>query len=698
MQNKKFWLLAASLLLVVGCSGKNQNNKLKSPVLVVNDDRNGITWAPVNGATGYEVQVNGGEINTVEEPGYLFEDEEGTYSVNVVAVSAKKRSNASTYLYETKPASVGDLAFDGEKITWSGFVGYSLEYKLNGGEYQEVEGEQVAVATAGLYAFRATAGYDDVGYKFYPQASAEKTIYCTPGAASDFVIEDASAASSAILGEKYEILKYASTAWEPASTAAILKNEAVNEGFTEGACAELKFSHQGYYFMYQTPFSVEDSYGAFGFKVMSDAKINFTLSFQITEHVVLGGIDLAGVYLKYAVTDAPEHWTDYKIRFDDANWRVRYGNNDLTAAEVMGYIALAGYSLNSLADLLPLCDTFQFRVIGTAGTYNTCRIYFDDVKLLKDAPEESEIGAITLPITLGETYLVESAGMKGEMLIQNETTALFRYNQGSDQCGLQATYTVDDDDMILTCNTQGYDFILSLNSPDGGRTLNVVAASGTIAAVFQNFQAVKVYILDDFESWSGQGQGYINSNQRTDNLSGFRKAYYADWNGGDSSYAASILSTANTYRLMGGDGSQVFLKEDVSQSFTGKQVMKLKVNSGAWMRYTTSRVIETISGGAQPAYPHARAFTFMAKGLSAANPFQVRVFKEALITTSNIDSGAVKVTNMSIQPSSNGWVRYTVQLDLAQDYYGWCLAFQNNSTNAGLSSPYFAIDDVALVL
>ena len=315
--------------------------------------------------------------------------------------------------------------------------------------------------------------------------------------------------------------------------------------------------------------------------------------------------------------------------------------------------------------------------------------------MLDEAPESS-IEKIIPPLELRNLYAFESDQVKGEL---DTSTSILRTNINGSSGSLSVTIGQPaGGEVTVSSVVQDYDFEAKFESENGGRTLTLKEASGTAAALLANARANAIYMLDNFEDWGGQGQGYIQSNQRTDNLSGFRKAYYADWNGGDSSYAASILSSANSYRLMGGDGSQVFWKNDQSMAFTGASLMRLKVNGSAWMRYTTSRVIETISGGAQPAYPHARAFTFMAKGLSEANPFQIRVFKDSLITTSNIDSGAVKVTTMSIQPGANGWVRYTVQLDLNQDYYGWCIALQNKTANAGLASPYISIDSVALVL
>ena len=127
MQNKKFWLLAAGLLLVVGCSGNNKpaNNKPAKPVLAVNADETGLTWEAVDGADGYNVTV-GGVTNMVQEPGYTFATEAGEYQVSVTTVKGQKESDPAQFAYTTAVASVGDLAVANGQITWQSFVGKQL--------------------------------------------------------------------------------------------------------------------------------------------------------------------------------------------------------------------------------------------------------------------------------------------------------------------------------------------------------------------------------------------------------------------------------------------------------------------------------------------------------------------------------------------------------------------------------------------
>ena len=107
MQNKKFWLLAASLLLVVGCANnKPKDNKLR---VAVNDEETGLTWAEVNGATGYRVTVDDEDPEALEDPFYEFDTIEGEYHVLIEALKGEKVLKKATFDYETIETYISDI-------------------------------------------------------------------------------------------------------------------------------------------------------------------------------------------------------------------------------------------------------------------------------------------------------------------------------------------------------------------------------------------------------------------------------------------------------------------------------------------------------------------------------------------------------------------------------------------------------------
>ena len=708
MQNKKFWLLAASLLLVVGCNNNASNNKLGKPQLRVNDEETGLTWAAVKGAESYEIQVNDGDPQIVQDPGYAFNTVAGEYSVSVAAVKGSKKSEAAVFPYTTEAASVGDLAVVNGEITWTAYAGKALEYK--GGSVEEftpVQGNSVEVTQNGIYSFRATKGFRFDNDHFYAADSEEKSIYAALDADTDLIIEDGSATSDAALAEGYTIKKNSNgdgKTWEDTTSTIVLDGD-INQGISETKAVAFKYTYQGFFFKYEKEINIAKAYAGFSFAVKGDVDEVLSISFVITEHVpvntVWGNFDLIGARLVYTLDPVPVTWTKYSLDFSEAGWTaVVEGVGTKTFAEAKSLLAAAGYSVNSMADLLPLCGSIQFRVKGknpNTHNYVSCKTYVDDVKLLAQAPTSS-IERLGSDLQMYSFYTFDAASVHGELDAAH--SYVLTNNDGNGSTG-SITVTIAEPankTVRISSNVQGYDFDATFASDDGGKTLYLESVTGSLAGALAGAKAQAVIMLDDFESWNGQGQGYIQSNQRTDNLSGFRGAYYADWKTTDTStYGASLINgTTGDYRLMGGDGSQVFLKEDNTMAFTGGKLMRLKINKDFWMRYTTSRVIDAINGDDDPvAYPHAKAITFMAKGTSANESAWLRVFFAKSVNGDNFNSVATIDSTLTIKASSNGWNRYTLALDQSKTYYGWSLALANSSNNQGT---YISIDSVALVL
>ena len=187
MKKRKLFLLPLFCLLITGCgkqaSGKqdekpaeqqDQRQKLATPVLSVNEAKNGLTWAAVADAVSYSVKVNDADPLTVTTPGYAFATEVGQYSVKVVAKAdvATYDSLEASFSYETKQTSLGELNFADGAISWASLVGTGLEMKLGSGEYAPVTGQTAAVTQDGTYTLHALPGYDEEGHIFYVEGNA----------------------------------------------------------------------------------------------------------------------------------------------------------------------------------------------------------------------------------------------------------------------------------------------------------------------------------------------------------------------------------------------------------------------------------------------------------------------------------------------------------------------------------------------
>ena len=93
MKTRKLVFLPVCLLALTGCPSNNAK-KLSTPELSVNSERNGLTWAAVDGAASYSISVNDEAAVSVEEPGYSFAETAGQYAVKVTAMSGDKKTKS----------------------------------------------------------------------------------------------------------------------------------------------------------------------------------------------------------------------------------------------------------------------------------------------------------------------------------------------------------------------------------------------------------------------------------------------------------------------------------------------------------------------------------------------------------------------------------------------------------------------------
>ena len=154
--------------------------RLATPVISLNDAKNGIVWTAVEGAQNYSVKVNDEAAVPQETAAYTFSLTAGTYSVQVTAKAdvPEYDSVPAVYNYETKAASVGQLTFVNNKvITVGSFVGMGLEAKFADGEYAPVTDGRLTAPQDGDYTFHAKGGFDETNNFYYVEgADAVKTI------------------------------------------------------------------------------------------------------------------------------------------------------------------------------------------------------------------------------------------------------------------------------------------------------------------------------------------------------------------------------------------------------------------------------------------------------------------------------------------------------------------------------------------
>ena len=702
MNKKSLLILSTCFFLVVGCKAKEGP---AAPELRLNEEKTGLVWDAVPGADSYFISINGVGSYGIVVPVFNFTTAYGDYEVSIQSVGKNGiKGKPAVFNYSTKQGYLKDFKLECGTFSWSGVGGgEGLSYAIGetSTNFIPFEGNSLAATVTDIYLFRINPGYIEDTHEFFPDDTIIKS-FGAPGASSDVVIEAATASSSTVLAEDYSILKYQSNAWAPASTATISLNNVVNEDFTEGNCAEFKFSYQGYWFMYQKEIELSNSYGGFSFAVKSDDYIEFTLSFQVSAHTLIGPIDLCGVYLKYNVKAAPTEWTRYNISFNDENWRINYGGADKTAEEAMRLISLGGYTLSNITDLLPLTDTFQFRLKGdhNLGNYQTCRTYFDDVMLSDHTIEETTIEAIKPALRIRDEYELQTPTHAGHFYLNKfDVTqsyfSLTNFTSGSDY-GSRVTPSIDEENNQIVWTHNSGDYVLRFDTLDGGKTITIASIETEDSRPwFNGLTGTAAIMLDDFEKSEyevGTGIGY-DANHAENDRTGLRAAYYCDWYNEGTNTAQSPVGGNNWWLMQSSD----YLKLG-DEYFCGNHSMDIK-NSGNPMRFMTYGLKDGVTEG----YKGTKVVFFVKGGTVHDCTFTFRMFSVDQVIPSNQVGDSYSTAIELTIPKDSGWTRYELDLNTSRTYYGFAIttkykpAYEGENV-WGLSAQRILVDNISLIL
>ena len=681
MSHQRIWLSAACILFLVGCGSNNgqaSKTTLSSPELKLNYDRDGLTWEPVVGATFYEITVDE-ETETVNFPGYLFSSEYGDYEVSVVAKNDKGESSKTvTYNYETRVTRLGNLQFDGTTITWPGSDFYGLEMSTDGEIYNPVVESSYLVEESGIYYFRTVNGFKDEGHIYYAQV-VDRCIVVTRGSPTPYVLEDGTSVDDATLNEYYRKTKYTS-GWEVAASYATLDN--TSEDYVTGNAVDFHTWYHGMYYMFEKDIALNGKFNEFDFTVKSDSSVAVVLSFQITHTLVVNGIDLNGVYIKYTLSEAPVMWNQYRVSMNDSNWKVNYGGSDYDVGAIITMINQAGIKVQSIADMFPFFDVFQLRIRASyADNGPSAHTYFDDIQLRNSDLEQTEIKLIIPNLTVQENYAFKGDSCGGSVNFYSDTHAKFRLTKPM-AMEVDVTYEIDGEELTVTSTEAGKDFVAVFTSDDGGLSLTLSSVTGSLASYMSGIQMESITLMEDYESYTETGVGY-DINHAEDERSGLRGAYMCDY------YSGNNQETSPT----GGKGWSLLKTDDYqelskTQSHTGSQCMDVK-SSSMTIRYMTWGLHDGTGVGIR-----GKTFSFWAKGGDKVNfTMRVNVYSVPVVGPSNhTDSSSKKSDDIVIKANSD-WTEYTITLDPSKLYYGFSF---NNLGASGLSesSQRVLIDDV----
>ena len=645
---------------------------LPTPVLTVNADGNGITWAAVEGATGYCVIENGREVDLVNG-GYLFSRDIGAYTVQVFAFDVNNErgpSERAEFIYQTRYSSIEGFAFNNGVITWTNYSGAKLLIHPGVGNYIEVTGTSYTPTSDGLYTLYAAEGYNATSKIFYIDGSASKeSVLIGNPADYPMILEDGTEETNSDLADKYSVYKYTST-WE-ASSASMSLDTGTNKHYTENACVKIQYWKHSANFKFERRNMSFGTYNtvSLNLKGTADANEKFKIQFMIYNDTYLAGQNLRGLYMTYTIANPSQSWAHYTISMDDPGWSISLAGTTLSPSDALSYLKMAGLTVTSFGDLLPYFDTYSILTFCMAdANWSTSYFYFDDL-MLSNTDKQTSVEPM---LVLSDNYAFRSDALSGKLNKSgNDWVLSFTYNNNPVQ--LPVSVTLEGGKLHMVSETTGYDFDVLMNSEDGGKSFTLHRATGTAAPMLSNLTAGAYSIVESFDSYMDHTSA--------------QAAFYPDYYNGGSGTS-----------VIGGNGWDHMTSTDYVLTYasghTGRAAT-IKYNSGNAMRYTTMNLV---NGGSE-GHESASSFSFWAKGPStrAQTKIKVRLFAVDKVTPSNHVDNSVSVVQEFVIPQGADWTECIIDLSNAKFSVFYGVSFTIEHSQGSISKDgdrYITIDDI----
>ena len=492
-------------------------------------------------------------------------------SSNSVAPSTSKPTSSSSVApSSSKPSSSSSAAPSSAAPSSSTPVvnKYTVKFVVNGVEVQtgEVEEGQTAPyngetptkdgdANAIKYRFK---GWDKDLTQPITQDTTFTAVFAEYVRAQE-VDNFESYTSTSALGEAWTVQAYKNDAWGDTAASVSIGSK------TTGGSKSLRFDgwENG------TGFRFLKHFEANAFPKAANA-VAFSMqipSINTVKVILKGRATIAGQVQEpsftYEFHPTTSEYVDYVIPLADDAWQL-WGK--------------AGDSIKSVAnwtgihedDFVNYITDVGFFVQGSDGGSNLPYFAFVDTISFVTVDEPAQViknetmGAYTKYTGLlndGHTVKVEigEAGSATATIIDMETPMQ-----------IPGTVSMDADHNLRFASADGGStLIYTASYKNGGQSLKFVSASGALAQGVIGVDLNAVQVVDNYEQYTTDGQAYYKD-KPADQRSGCRGAYYSEYYAGEGN---SSPWGGNKWSLLGGDGSQLKLKQDQAGAHSGKNYL-----------------------------------------------------------------------------------------------------------------------------
>ena len=320
--------------------------------------------------------------------------------------------------------------------------------------------------------------------------------------------------------------------------------------------------------------------------------------------------------------------------------------------------------------------------------------------MISNTRQETTISSITVDYTctegepsvyrLGEQY--RGAGSDGTQYVLN------REGNNVTIGDFSGTINVNNDGTFAITLASGAVTYSGTVSADS-KTLTITGKTGPAAEAAPTIAELnRIYVMDDFESYEGNGTGYAGKANLPATLysaADLKAAYYSDYGGGGST---TWISGSNFNVCTSSD----YINLNSTVVHTGSKSMTIKGITGSWMRFWS---IDTFNQNQHFNFGSGNVFSFWAHGAYTnvgttseySKDVTVRAqvyYQNFEITDSNRSSATYGTGTKDFTiKSGSDWKEYRISLNPAKKVYA--VNFMIN--NSGLASNvYVPIDDLSI--
>ena len=369
-------------------------------------------------------------------------------------------------------------------------------------------------------------------------------------------------------------------------------------------------------------------------------------------------------------------YVDYTIPLASAGWRL-WGEEGKSIAETASWLGM------DVDDFPTYITKIEFYLKGNKTSNTDMIAFLDNVRFVTEENPSDLEESVTI---LYDRYTaVLNDGTTLRIDIDAEKNAVAKVIDIETPQEVPGKITYEGDNVVFTSADSGATLVYKGTMTNGGQLINFASATGVFAPAVDKVKLNAVQVVDNYEGYASDGKAYYDGNQDMSQRSGARGAYYSEFYNTTATQAQAPWG-GKDWHLMGGDGSQLKLKQDKAGAHSGNNYLCMKNSQYNAMRYMQWGLFD---GTSEKNAFRGSTFSFWAKTNGRVPAMKVRVFSQTQPTLQTQDNQR-RVGEFTEAAAVGEWKHYTIELNPNLVYYGFQVFLEKNQ----IADSFLYIDDV----